>query len=242
MIKKLFFLALLCLVTFKTLLATSGVATVSGNWNSTSTWMFNGVHRLPTCGDTVTIPANKTVTVNAQVSYTGCGSTLFITVSGILSFTNGNKLDLPCFSTVDITPGGLVQKATAGGGNSTLISICGTVEWSAGDGPLPGPAILGGGSPLPVKLLSFDAVFQTDHVVISWATASETDNDYFELEHSTDGKTYTQISRLTGYGSSNSLHTYSVTDQDFSNGLNYYRLSQVDINGINHTYPDISYH
>src|SRR4051812_15110773 len=82
--------------------AAHGSSNANGNWNNPSTWLFNGVPRTPMCGDTITIPVTSTVTVNSQEDYTGCVIPMIIIVSGTLQFTNGNKLDLPCGSTVVI--------------------------------------------------------------------------------------------------------------------------------------------
>src|SRR5436189_5727149 len=76
--------------------ATNGNSNSSGSWNNPSTWLFAGVPRVPTCGDTVNIDTLETVTVNTQENLTGCGSPMVIYVRGTLQFTNGNKLSMPC--------------------------------------------------------------------------------------------------------------------------------------------------
>lgn len=217
--------------------ATNGSSNANGNWNNPSTWLFNGTPRVPMCGDSITIPATNTVTVNSQEDYTGCIIPIYIEVYGILQFTNGNKLDLPCGSTVVIHAGGLLRKVTSGGGNSTLISICGNVEWSAGDGDLQGPAVLGGG-PLPVSLLSFDAKANERNTVdIHWATASEINNSHFIVQRSLNSLHYSDLVTVDGAGNSNMALNYSVADESPVNGINYYRLCQVDLDGMR-TYFD----
>src|SRR6185295_19091589 len=104
-------------------------------------------------------------------------------IYGILQFTNGNKLSLPCGSVVYIHGSGLVRKATSGGGNSTFIEICGLPEWNAGDGDLYGPDTLGI-HPLPISLLYFDAQPTENRIDVSWITPSEINNDYFTVEKS----------------------------------------------------------
>src|SRR4051812_33609596 len=81
-----------------------GIAVLSGSWSSTATWSFSGIHRLPTCNDSVVIPAGKTVTVDNQVDLAACGSSLAVMVYGTFDFTNGFKLDLPCNSYIYIMP------------------------------------------------------------------------------------------------------------------------------------------
>ncbi len=211
----------------------------NGNWNNPSTWLFNGTPRTPMCGDTITIPAAYTVTVNSQENYTGCVIPMIIIVDGILQFTNGNKLDLPCNSTVVINAGGLLRKVTSGGGSSTLISICNNVEWNAGDGDLPGPAILG--APLPVSLLSFTAKANDRSTVdISWTTVSEINNSHFLVQRSLNSLTYSDIITVEGAGNSNELLNYYTIDESPVTGINYYRLCQVDFDGTRTYYAPVA--
>ncbi|NJB86533.1 hypothetical protein GGR26_002301 [Lewinella marina] len=84
---------------------------------------------------------------------------------------------------------------------------------------------------LPVNLYYWDARINSGKVVLSWATTLETDNDYFLIEHSTDGRAFTEIARIDGQGSSETIAEYSFVDTDPAAGLNLYRLSQVDYDG-----------
>lgn len=223
----------------KALASIAGSAITSGNWNSASSWSFNGVNRIPTCGDTVTIPVLKTITVNNQENLRGCASPLVIKVYGVLQFTNGNKLDLPCNSIVYIMPGGVIKKSTAGGGSSTLISICSTTLWTAGDGPLPGPdTLFVPATTLPIKLMYFDADANDNGVNLSWATANEVNNDFFTIEKSTDGVNFKMVSTKNGAGNSTSNIYYSDKDVHPESGYSYYRLKQTDYDG-HYSYSEI---
>ncbi len=95
-----------------------------------------------------------------------------------------------------------------------------------------------GTSPLPVELLAFNAKTVEDNVQLNWATASEVDNDYFQVERSEDGRTFTTIAMITGAGTTNTLQTYEVMDKSPFLGDNFYRLKQVDLDG-EFTYSDI---
>ena len=86
-------------------------------------------------------------------------------------------------------------------------------------------------TPLPVELLSFAGQFQDNYVAINWSTASETDNDYFELERSKDGISYQTIAIIEGKGTTTHTQHYGYEDRGFQNGTNYYRLKQVDFDG-----------
>jgi hypothetical protein len=221
----------------------SGSAIANGNWNAASSWSFSGINRVPTCGDTVIVPFLKTITVNSQENLYPCGSAIIIKVYGVLQFTNGNKLDLPCNSIVYIMPGGVIKKSTAGGGSSTLISICSTTLWTAGDGPLPGPDTLyvppsGGGASLPITLIYFKADAGDDGINFSWATANEINNDFFTVEHSSDGEHFEPLFMKPGAGNSTSNLYYNGKDENPPKGFSYYRLKQTDFDG-HYTYSEI---
>lgn len=86
-------------------------------------------------------------------------------------------------------------------------------------------------TPLPVQLVSFRATPEEKEVQLTWITASEVDNDYFMVEKSTDGKSFSELTRVKGAGNSTEVLHYSTTDNYPHGGKNYYRLSQVDYNG-----------
>jgi hypothetical protein len=93
------------------------------------------------------------------------------------------------------------------------------------------PASVNISSPLPIELLSFDAVCNGDKVNMNWATASETNNDYFSVEKSHDGLAFENIGNIPGAGNSNSMLNYSYTDAEPYNNISYYRIKQTDFNG-----------
>ena len=94
---------------------------------------------------------------------------------------------------------------------------------------------------LPVVLSSFTATLTSEHVVqLNWSTASEKDNDYFTLERSADGRTFTELTRVKGAGNSNNLLKYSHVDQHPFSGYTYYRVKQTDYNGQSETFKTVS--
>jgi hypothetical protein len=84
---------------------------------------------------------------------------------------------------------------------------------------------------LPVKLLSFTAEVQDGHVQLKWVTASEINNDYFNIEHSTDGVIFTPISKIMGARNSMRILHYSSVHYTTLDGVSYYRLKQTDYDG-----------
>jgi hypothetical protein len=83
---------------------------------------------------------------------------------------------------------------------------------------------------LPVELLYFTAKSDDTIIVFSWATGSEVNNDYFELQESVDGIEYNTIEYINGSGNSPTLIEYSITSH-IENTNKYYRLTQVDFDG-----------
>ncbi|MBL7928480.1 MAG: hypothetical protein JNL47_03255, partial [Bacteroidia bacterium] len=86
-------------------------------------------------------------------------------------------------------------------------------------------------NPLPVELLSFNAEYKNKNVLLEWITASELNNDYFSVQRSKDGKSFQDIARVKGAGSSSSLKQYQIIDDNPLPDLSYYRLKQVDFDG-----------
>lgn len=85
---------------------------------------------------------------------------------------------------------------------------------------------------LPVQFLTFDAkLFGGNTVAIDWSTATETNNQYFEVERSEDGKKYTSVQKVDGALNSNTIKKYQIIDSSPNNGTNYYRLKQIDLDG-----------
>lgn len=66
---------------------------------------------------------------------------------------------------------------------------------------------------------------------MEWATASEDNNDRFEVERSQNGKNFTKIAEVAGAGNSATTLNYNYTDRAANTGINYYRLKQVDTDG-----------
>ena len=66
---------------------------------------------------------------------------------------------------------------------------------------------------LPVRLQSFAAQLVNDDVRLVWKTESETNNDHFEVERSTDGRTFRSIGQSQAAGTA---HTYNWTDPTVS--------------------------
>ncbi len=84
---------------------------------------------------------------------------------------------------------------------------------------------------LPVELLSFDGQCNNGQVNLNWVTASQSNNDYFTIERSTDGIDNKIIGTITGAGNSSQILHYSFVDPQPPEGTSYYSIKQTDFNG-----------
>jgi hypothetical protein len=85
---------------------------------------------------------------------------------------------------------------------------------------------------LPITLAGFFANRTKDNEVkVTWQTAMEKNNAYFDIERSEDGKTFRSIGQVKGKGNTSSGFNYSFMDEKPLKNINYYRLKQNDTDG-----------
>ena len=92
------------------------------------------------------------------------------------------------------------------------------------------------GAPLPVELTSFTALAAGNKVNLAWNTATETNNQGFEIQRSVVSRqqsayNWTKIGFVKGQGNSVSPKSYTFVDNNISSGSYAYRLKQIDLNG-----------
>jgi V8-like Glu-specific endopeptidase len=86
-------------------------------------------------------------------------------------------------------------------------------------------------NPIPVELNSFDATLKENNVILSWATATETNNMGFEVQRSIKGTDYSKIAFIEGHGTVIEKQKYSYSDKNLEVGNYSYRLKQIDFDG-----------
>ena len=91
---------------------------------------------------------------------------------------------------------------------------------------------------LPVELLTFTGRKVTEETLLEWQTATEINNDYFDIEWSTDGLEFSKIGQVKGTGTTDEVQSYDFLHTTPANGINYYRLKQVDFDRI-YEYSDV---
>jgi len=92
--------------------------------------------------------------------------------------------------------------------------------------------------PLPVGLLSFNAIAGNGMVYLSWATATEYNNDCFVVERSKYAGKWEKVACIDGAGNSSVILHYNTIDTEPYSGISYYRLKQIDYDGA-FMYSDI---
>ena len=200
----------------------------NGNWGSNATWSLN---RQPNNGDTIVIPANKTILFNTDENLNG----ILIKIYGVLNMNGGKKLNLDIASMIKVYPGGTIM----GQGASDQIRIGTTHVFNGNDPDITGPMYAdqttGGGfapmSILPVTFVNFYIAKDKDQVKIYWSTATESNNNHFELERSYDGSNWNVIAIVLSAGNSTGVTNYSYIDRTVNGSNVYYRIKQVDNDG-----------
>jgi hypothetical protein len=94
-------------------------------------------------------------------------------------------------------------------------------------------------NPLPVELLEFNAVYNGNYVELNWKTASELNNDFFEVQKAASNLKFEKIGIVNGNGYSNEIIEYQFIDHEILSGASYYRLKQVDYDG-GHEYSKVA--
>jgi Secretion system C-terminal sorting domain len=89
----------------------------------------------------------------------------------------------------------------------------------------------------PVELISFSSRIVNGEILLEWETATELNNQGFEIQRSQDNNIFSTIGFVKGNGTSSKNHSYHFTDKQIS-GKVYFRLKQVDFNG-SYTYSDV---
>lgn len=82
-------------------------------------------------------------------------------------------------------------------------------------------------SVLPVELIKFSGKEENNSALLEWTTASEKNNQGFDIEKSNDGINFSKMGFVAGAGTVSTTQNYSFKDNALT-GLTYYRLKQID--------------
>lgn len=84
--------------------------------------------------------------------------------------------------------------------------------------------------PIPVELTNLAATVNANQVLLSWSTATETNNSGFEIQRKVSDK-FISVGFVRGNGTTTEMHQYNFTDKIERAGKIIYRLKQIDYDG-----------
>lgn len=238
--KKFYFLFVAVLFYFSAFATPINQNLNNGSWKTASTWDKG---RKPKDGDTVVIPAGKTVIINSLEAL----NNVLIRVYGKIQFSGiFSQLQLNSTSKVIVYNNASIEATI----DYLQYIIIGS-SYVFYQGTVAGPVVSSGlgfssFNPLPVKFVGFTVTKKNNDALIQWSTAQETNANMYEVERSFDGSTWNTIAYVSAIGNSASTSNYSFTDKNLSAKDIYYRIKEVDVDSktsftsIQHIRADIS--
>lgn len=165
---------------------------------------------------------------------------------GMNKYTNGVTnadryvaIKQPAYTQAWVYEGSNGASTQTGGTNNSSVISNGTMQVTAnGQTTMPTSMVYAIGiadapinpGTLPVKLVNFIAKADGKASQLTWQTQTEINNNRFEVERSLDGLSWIKIGEIKGAGSNYQLKNYAFRDVFPANGVNYYRLKQIDNN------------
>jgi len=173
-------------------------------------FVFNGVdqYTITLAAPAVLTPGTYWVSVQCRMDFTPFGQWYWNQV-------NGSYGSVAAWQ----NPGGGFAVCPTWGNIQTCIAAVGTDM---------NFAIYGG--IVPVELTSFTASADFGVVNLSWSTATETNNQGFEVQRSENGE-FVTIAFVEGHGTTTQTQNYSYSDKNVNASSYSYRLKQVDFDG-----------
>jgi len=231
-----------------------------GSMTDAATWQEGNIPRIPNFSDTsnhvyishsVTNPTNGQSVFKCYVEVTMSGSLY----SNQQFHINGPKAHIVVWGYMNVhnnlymENGGLLEVFYGGyvfvdnkvdnsvGGTINLHggTICWHNLWKGsaptGVGVMLHQSCYGSTGPLGITLLSFETEYSMGMTKITWVTENESDNAFFRIERSKDLVDWELVQSTAGSLYSSGILEYEVLDKNPSYGINYYRLSQIDVDG-----------
>ncbi|MBO0937182.1 T9SS type A sorting domain-containing protein [Fibrella sp. HMF5335] len=183
----------------------SGFTTTLGVPSATKTYSVSGANLLDDL--VITAPAGFEISTSAG---SGFGPTLTLLQSGGTIATTTIYVRLTGAAVG--TPSGNITNATTG--ITSNVAVSGTVQVAQ-----------------PVELVSFSGQAAGNAVLLTWSTAQEQNSERFVVQRSADASEFVSVGTRQSFGTTDRQQYYSLTDESPRNGLNYYRLQQIDHDG-----------
>lgn len=121
-----------------------------------------------------------------------------------------------------------------------LISAPSRAQYVGGSGSGASSGDYSSSAAMPLTLLQFIAEAEADRVTLRWSTANEVGTDYFIVERTSDGRSYTTVGQVDAAGMSSwgASLDYRLYDPAPLPGSSLYRLKSVDLDG-SFTYSEL---
>jgi hypothetical protein len=126
---------------------------------------------------------------------------------------------------------GTGTSVTDDSGNGHTGTINGGGTWVTDDEPAISSATAPACASLPVELTYFRGQSLSETIALNWQTATEENNEGFEIQRSKDGRNWENIGFIAGNGTTFEIQNYEFIDDAPMTSVNYYRLKQMDYDG-----------
>ncbi|MBL0742327.1 T9SS type A sorting domain-containing protein [Chryseolinea lacunae] len=148
----------------------------------------------------------------------GTGFGTISTVAHLRLVLSGSVVASPAPANSGTPASPLVERISLSGANLTNNFYIGSINGTL--------------SPLPVKLISFDAQSVAEGIQLTWKTSSEDNFHYYQLERAGTDLKFVAIARIEGAGGHAITKSYDYLDRTPLSGKNYYRLKMVDVDEV----------
>ncbi|REA57692.1 hypothetical protein DSL64_23435 [Dyadobacter luteus] len=156
---------------------------------------------------------------NGTLWYYGFGVPVVVDATYI---SNGTLFNDPTLFSIVLTGSGYTSTSF----NYAYVDFAGVADTT------PATYTISWASPLPVKLVSFNASQEGQTVNLKWVTSSEANSEGFEIERSADASSWTKIGYVYSQNSNSASQlNYTFHDGKLLNAISYYRLKMVDLDG-----------
>lgn len=141
---------------------------------------------------------------------------------------NGNSATINVQNSGNPSTSGTVNFINTTAPSSTAVTSCPVLQGSCY------------GVILPVELIDFTAQCASSHARLNWSTASEQNNAYFTIERAGENAAFEIVTTVQAQHTTAQKTDYALNDYAVEPGINYYRLSQTDVDGFKRIVSTIS--
>jgi hypothetical protein len=141
-----------------------------------------------------------------------------LVLDGTLTVTESGTIPAGTYTIINLTSGSI-------SGNFTTV-----IKPAAYTLTISGTTVILSKLTLPLNWISFTGRRSGDKVILNWITESQRDNHSFDVERSSNGRTFEKIGMVASKDG-NDRQQYAFEDLQFNTGTNYYRLKQTDVDG-----------